>query len=52
VRAVSQRAGFPAEATPTVGPRPPGWMAKPGTMPPWDDLLESDMTIVARSWVR
>jgi hypothetical protein len=52
VRAVSQRAGFPADAVPSMGPRPPDLMAKPGMMPPWDDLLESDMTIVARSWVR
>jgi hypothetical protein len=51
VRAVSQRGGFPAEAR-SPGPRPPEAMAKPGMMPPWDDLLESDMTIVARSSTR
>jgi hypothetical protein len=44
IRAVIQRAGLPA----SVGPRPPALMAKPGKMPPWDDLLESDTTIVAR----
>jgi hypothetical protein len=48
VRAVSQRAGLPDGP----GPRPPGWMAKPGMMAPWDELLESDMTIVARTSTR
>ena len=47
VAVVSQRAGFPEGVGP--GPRPPGLMAKPGMMPPWDELLESDMTIVART---
>jgi hypothetical protein len=49
VRAVSQRPGFPAAAKPEMGPRPDGLMAKPGMMPPWGKLLESDMTIVART---
>jgi len=49
VRVVSQRAGFPADAKPAMGPRPEGLMAKPGMMPPWTKLLESDMTIVART---
>jgi hypothetical protein len=48
VRALSQRPGFPEGATPQPGARPPERMAKPGMLPPWDDLLESDMTIVAR----
>lgn len=47
VAVVSQRAGFPEGIGP--GPRPPGLMAKPGMMAPWDELLESDMTIVART---
>ena len=52
VQVVSQRAGFPADVTPAPGPRPPEAMPKPGMMPPWDDLLESDMTIAARSAAR
>ena len=48
VRVVSQRPGFPAAAKPP-GPRPPDLMARPGSVPPWDPLLESDMTIVARA---
>jgi hypothetical protein len=51
VRAVSQRAGFPAEAG-APGARPPEAMAKPGMMAPWDVLLESDTTIVARTSTR
>ncbi len=49
VRVVSQRAGFPADAKPAMGPRPEGLMAKPGMMAPGTKLLESDMTIVARA---
>jgi hypothetical protein len=49
VEAVSQREGFPAGVTPRPGPRPPEAMPKPGMMPPWNPLLESDMTIAARS---
>ena len=52
VRAVSQRSGFPAHATPSVGDRPPELMAKPGMMPPWNALLESDHTLVAVSATR
>jgi hypothetical protein len=52
VQAVSQRAGWPAGITPMPSPRPPEAMPKPGMMPPWDDLLESDMTIAARSSAR
>jgi hypothetical protein len=52
VRAASQRAGLPAEATPALGARPPDRMAKPGMLPPWEPLLESDRTIVARSATR
>jgi hypothetical protein len=48
VRVVSQRAGLPDGP----GPRPPGWMAKPGMMAPWDELLESDRTLVARTSTR
>lgn len=51
VRVVSQRPGFPDKASPQPGLRPPGLMAKPGMMPPWDELLESDMTLVARTFV-
>lgn len=47
VSALSQRPGFPDKASPQPGVRPPGLMAKPGMLPPWDDLLESDMTLVA-----
>ncbi|APR79554.1 Peptidase, M20/M25/M40 family protein [Minicystis rosea] len=49
LRVVSQRPGFPDAASPHPGARPPGFMAKPGMMPPWDDLLESDMTLVAKT---
>jgi hypothetical protein len=52
IHLVSQRPGFPAGATPALGPRPEGTMAKPGMMAPWDDLWESDMTLVARSFTR
>ncbi len=53
VRAVSRRSGFPVGATPAVSAqRPPELMAKPGMMPPWDALLESDATLVARSATR
>jgi hypothetical protein len=51
VQAVTQRAGFPA-GIPTPGPRPPEAMPKPGMMPPWDDLLESGMTLAASSSAR
>jgi hypothetical protein len=49
VRALSQRPGFPDKASPQPGARPAGLMARPGMMPPWDDLLESDMTLVLRT---
>ena len=49
VRAMSQRPGFPDTASPHPGARPAGLMAKPGMMPPWDELLESDMTLVLRT---
>lgn len=48
VQALSRRPGFPAGIA-GPGPRPAGLMARPGMMPPWDELLESDGTIVARS---
>jgi hypothetical protein len=47
VHAVSRRPGFPQGAERAPGPRPPGIIARPGMMPPWDPLLESDTTIVA-----
>jgi hypothetical protein len=51
VRVVAQRAGFP-DAARALDPRPPELMAKPAMMPPWDDLLESDMTLVATTSTR
>jgi hypothetical protein len=48
VRVLSRRPGFPAGLT-GPGPRPAGVMARPGMMPPWDELLESDGTVVGRS---
>jgi hypothetical protein len=52
VRALSQRPGFPEAAAPQPGQRPAAIMARPGMMPPWDGLLESDMTLVARTATR
>ena len=52
VRAASQHAGFPANARPVMGARPPDSMAKPGMMAPWDGLLESDTTLVGMSATR
>ncbi len=52
VRAVSQRSGFPSQVTPPIAARPPSLIAKPGMMPPWNPLLESDSTLVAMSATR
>jgi hypothetical protein len=43
---VAQRAGLPA--APELGPRPAELAPKPGTLPPWDELHESDMTLSAK----
>jgi hypothetical protein len=50
VRAASQRSGFPRGASP--GTRSPESMPKPGMLPPWEGLLESDTTVVAVSSTR
>ena len=46
VRVVAQRPGFPADAR--LGPRPADTMPKSGMLPPWDEMLESDMTLITR----
>jgi hypothetical protein len=50
VRVVAQRPGFPRSATALLGARPEGTMPKSGMLPPWDEMLESDMTIVTRTF--
>jgi hypothetical protein len=49
VRVVSQQPGLPKELAAPLGPRPAWLMPKPGMLPPWDELMESDMTVVART---
>jgi hypothetical protein len=49
VRVVAQRPGFPPSLAAPLGPRPKTLMPKPGMLPPWDELMESDMTVIARS---
>lgn len=49
VRVVSQRPGFPPSLAAPLGPRPKTLMRKPGMLPPWDELMESDMTVFSRS---
>lgn len=52
VHALTQRAGFPADLGASLGPRPAGWMPRPGANSAWDELLESDMTLVAGTFSR
>jgi hypothetical protein len=53
VRAIAQRAGFPREVGASLHPRPAGMMPRSGgTSSAWDELLESDMTLVARTFSR
>jgi len=40
-----QRPGFPRVLGDAVGPRPETLIAKPGMLPPWDEMQESDMTV-------
>jgi hypothetical protein len=47
VRAASQHGGLPAGFSPGV--RPAESIPKPGMLPPWEVLLESDTTVVAVS---
>lgn len=49
VRAASRRPGFPESILPRPSPRPPDLMARPGMMAPFERLMESDNTIVART---
>jgi hypothetical protein len=46
LRLVTQSSGFPASVTPLVPARPPDTMPRPGSLPPWDELQESDRTLV------
>jgi hypothetical protein len=41
----TQRPGFPRVLGDPLGPRPETLMAKPGMLPPWDEMQESDMTV-------
>ena len=50
IRVVAQRPGFPAAAATLLGARPAGTMPKSGMLPPWDEMLESDMTLVTRTF--
>lgn len=50
LRLVAKRGGFPEDAEQLPGPRPAGWMARSGTLPPWGDLEDSDATVVARGF--
>ena len=50
IRVVAQRPGFPAAAGALLGARPEGTMPKSGMLPPWDEMLESDMTLVTRTF--
>jgi hypothetical protein len=52
VRALSQRTGFPEDVASILGPRPADLAPKPGTVEPWDELWESEMTLVGRVGVR
>jgi hypothetical protein len=45
-RLVAQIPGLPAVRPPRAADRVP----KPGTLPPWDELLESDMTLSSKSF--
>jgi hypothetical protein len=45
---VSQRSGLPEDAA--LGPRPDGLMPRTGTLPPWDELTESDMFVVSKAF--
>ena len=47
VRVVAQRPGLPADAR--LGPRRADTMPKSGMLPPWDEMLESDMTLITRT---
>jgi hypothetical protein len=46
LRVVSRTLGFPVD----VGARPPELMPRSGTLPPFDDLLESDQTIAVKTF--
>ncbi len=48
LRLATQRAGFPPALYGALGPRPEGLIAKPGMLPPWDEMQESDMTVTTR----
>ncbi len=50
VRVTTQRAGFPRAFYDVLGPRPEGLIAKPGMLPPWDEMQESDMTVTTRAF--
>ena len=51
IRVVVQRSGLPAIGSEAQRTRPPGLMARPGTLPPFDELENSDMTVVAKSFL-
>jgi hypothetical protein len=52
IRLIAQHPGFPADAAALVGAHPPAIMTRPGMMAPWDELLQGDMTLVAKSFTR
>jgi hypothetical protein len=45
---VTQSRGLPTELAPVLASRPRTLAPKPGTLPPWDELLEGDMTVAVR----
>jgi hypothetical protein len=44
----AQRPGFPSALASVIGSRPDTMMAKPGMLPPWDEMQESDATVTVQ----